>query len=704
MNPNSQTKDSTEVAVWMRDVNKSYGSCRNKLHILQNLQLTVPKGAIYGLLGPSGCGKTTLLKCVVGKLKVDGGTVMCLGAPPGSPGHEVPGCKVGYMPQEIALYNEFTISETLMYFGILHGMSFKKVRERMAFLLEFLSLPNKKQLISTLSGGQKRRVSFAAALLQEPELLILDEPTVGVDPLLRERIWDHMMHIAKTSRITIIITTHYIEEARQANMVGLMRNGHLLAEETPSRLMSSYQMTSLEAVFLKLCQTDQTIINNGSSATPVYRSSTKRYLTYDEPPGEFTDEETPLITSFSVPDPTIYNPTCRQWARSCTPRFRNILASAFKNITVMWRQIGLLIFEFIFPSVQIVLFCLCIGRDPFNLNVAVVNNDNGQLGNIFLQNVENYTIHQNYFHNYSTGLQSVKDGDCWGLLFIDKNFTEDLIIRFLDPKALDNDTLNGGTIQLNLDMTNEQVALIIQEKIIQAFQNFAYSELEQIGRNPALADIPITIMEPPVYGEKKPSFTNFMAPGIVLSITFFMATGLTTLAFVLERKEGLLERGFVAGLTAFEIMLAHVMTQMVVLTVQVTLMLIFAIVVFKVPYRGPLVWVFILVLFQGLCGMNLGILFSAVCDQETSAIQLALASVYPNLLLSGIIWPLEAIPTSLQYISKILPMTYATEAMRCIMSRGWDLTYFPVYRGYIVTLGWCFGILILAAICLRVRL
>lgn len=704
MEGGSKSDSSPEIAVWMRDVCKSYGSCRSKLQILHNLEMTVPKGAIYGLLGPSGCGKTTLLKCVVGKLKVDRGTVMCLGAPPGSPGHAVPGCKVGYMPQEIALYNEFTISETLLYFGILHGMSWAKVKERTAFLLEFLSLPDKSRLINTLSGGQKRRVSFAAALLQEPELLILDEPTVGVDPLLRERIWDHMIYIAKTSKITIIITTHYIEEARQADMVGLMRNGRLLAEETPSQLMMSHQMNNLEAVFLKLCQIDQNVASSADSITGVYKSSTSRQLSYDIPPDQAPDEETPLLSSAPVPDHVIHNATCKQRARSYLPRFRNVLASIFKNVTVMRRQMGLLIFEFIFPSIQIVLFCLCIGRDPFDLNIAVVNQDFGFFGKTFLQNLDNNTLKQTPFCNSSSALQSVKDGDSWGTIFINENFTDDLMIRFATPQSLTNATLNGSTILLHLDMTNEQVALIIQEKVIQGFQNFAFSLLEQIGMNPSLADIPVKIVQPPVYGEKNPSFTNFMAPGIVLSITFFMATGLTTLSFVLERKEGLLERGFVAGLTAFEIMLAHVMTQMLVLAVQVTLMLVFAIALFKVPYRGPLVWVVILVLFQGLCGMNLGILFSAVCDQETSAIQLALSSVYPNLLLSGIIWPLEAIPTGLQYISKILPMTYATEAMRCIMSRGWDMSYFPVYRGYLVTLGWCFGILTLAAICLRVRL
>lgn len=123
------------------------------------------------------------------------------------------------MPQEIALYGEFTIKETMMYFGWIFGMKTEEICERLRFLLEFLDLPSQNRLVKNLSGGQQRRVSFAVALMHDPELLILDEPTVGVDPLLRQSIWNHLVHITKAGQKTVIITTHYIEEARQAHTV-----------------------------------------------------------------------------------------------------------------------------------------------------------------------------------------------------------------------------------------------------------------------------------------------------------------------------------------------------------------------------------------------------------------------------------------------------------------------------------------------------
>ena len=173
----------------------------------------------------------------------------------------IPGPSVGYMPQEVALYGEFTIKETLKFFGFLNGMDSDLIDERAKFLTQLLQLPEESEYVKTLSGGQQRRMSLAVALLSSPELLILDEPTVGVDPILRQIIWRHFTDITSNGNTTIIITTHYIDETKQAHLIGLMRGGRFLAEDMPENLLRRYNTDNLEEVFLRLA-TSQNNNNN----------------------------------------------------------------------------------------------------------------------------------------------------------------------------------------------------------------------------------------------------------------------------------------------------------------------------------------------------------------------------------------------------------------------------------------------------------
>jgi ABC-type multidrug transport system ATPase subunit len=161
--------------------------------------------------------------------------------------------QIGFMPQENSLHDEMSVDETMTFFGCLYHMKTDKLEERKKFLKDLLELPPDHQLVRECSGGQQRRISLSIALLHEPKLLILDEPTVGLDPLLREKIWTHLVHSTRSKQLSIIITTHYIEEAVQADRCGLMRNGVLLDEDAPRLIMERNKCDTLEEAFLKLC-------------------------------------------------------------------------------------------------------------------------------------------------------------------------------------------------------------------------------------------------------------------------------------------------------------------------------------------------------------------------------------------------------------------------------------------------------------------
>lgn len=207
----------------------------------------------YALLGPSGCGKSTLISTMIGKTKLDGGNIKVLGQKVDEDLIDKIGHRMGFMPQETSLVDELTVKELIIFFGNIHRVNEKNLQNRYQEFKKFFELPPDDRMIADCSGGQKRRVSFCVSIIHDPELLILDEPTVGLDPLMREKIWDFLSHESIKRNHSIIITTHYIEEARQANCCGLMRNGVLLAEDSPRNLLQKYQCMTLEDVFLKLC-------------------------------------------------------------------------------------------------------------------------------------------------------------------------------------------------------------------------------------------------------------------------------------------------------------------------------------------------------------------------------------------------------------------------------------------------------------------
>ncbi|KRG02122.1 ABC transporter G family member 23 isoform X5 [Drosophila mojavensis] len=721
----------TQAAVSVRHAFKAYGKKKNANQVLNNLNMTVPKGTIYGLLGASGCGKTTLLSCIVGRRSIDSGEIFVLGGKPGTRGSGVPGKRVGYMPQEIALYGEFSIQETMMYFGWIFGMETKEILERLQFLLNFLDLPSEKRLVKNLSGGQQRRVSFAVALMHDPELLILDEPTVGVDPLLRQSIWNHLVHITKAGQKTVIITTHYIEEARQAHTIGLMRSGHLLAEESPSVLLTMYKCISLEEVFLKLSRIqsqkgDVSQVNFSKMDKPSSSQEggvvglnfhqSKEVLINDSNGSIYTLNQEPYGPP---PSKRQNSPNDEESCQDCFTDLCKITSKGkirallTKNMLRMWRNVGVMLFIFALPVMQVILFCLAIGRDPQGLNLAIVNSEMNNTDTCFWEegchfanlgcrylNHLNTSVTKTYYTDIEDAKAAVRNGDAWGALYITENFTDAFTARVALGRDSDEETIEQSEVKVWLDMSNQQIGIMLNRDIQLAYRDFAMGLLGQCGNNPKLGDVPIQFRDP-IYGTMNPSFTDFVAPGVILTIVFFLAVALTSSALIIERTEGLLDRSWVAGVSPAEILFSHVITQFVVMCGQTTLVLIFMLVVFGVTNNGELFWVIVLTLLQGMCGMCFGFLISSICELERNAIQLALGSFYPTLLLSGVIWPIEGMPVVLRYISLCLPLTMATSSLRSILTRGWAITESDVYVGYLSTLSWILGFLVLTLLVLR---
>jgi ABC-2 type transport system ATP-binding protein len=232
-------------AVEVDRIAKRFGS----IVALDDATLRIRRGEVYGLLGPNGAGKTTLIRSLVGLVAPEQGTVTVLGQR--MPRLDVL-ARIGYMTQQAALYPDLSAEENVRFFGAINGR-LDGVREA----LEFVDLWDRRNsVVGTLSGGMRTRCSLACALVHKPELLLLDEPTVGVDPQLRLQLWDRFRKMAAAGT-TILVSSHVMDEAERCDRLGLIRFGRLLAEGTVAELKARAGVERLEEAFLRLSEVSE---------------------------------------------------------------------------------------------------------------------------------------------------------------------------------------------------------------------------------------------------------------------------------------------------------------------------------------------------------------------------------------------------------------------------------------------------------------
>ncbi|HZU58560.1 MAG TPA: ABC transporter ATP-binding protein [Actinocrinis sp.] len=227
--------------------------------VLKGIGVTIARGTVTGLLGPSGCGKSTLMRAIVGVQKVAAGEVRVLGRPAGDKELRH---RVGYVTQAPSVYADLSIAENLRYFAAILGVP----RDDVQRVIEQVGLQGRERdLVSRLSGGQRARVSLAAALLGTPELLVLDEPTVGLDPVLRTELWD-LFHALAADGATLLISSHVMDEATRCGHLLLMRDGEFIADDTPEALLARTGASEIEAAFLALVAKQSPAAEQGSDA------------------------------------------------------------------------------------------------------------------------------------------------------------------------------------------------------------------------------------------------------------------------------------------------------------------------------------------------------------------------------------------------------------------------------------------------------
>lgn len=246
-----------DTVVEVDGVTKRFG----EIHALDGISLRVPRGIIFGLLGPSGSGKTTLIRIIAGALGCTSGRVTVFGRPQPD---QANAARIGYMTQTAALYPDLSLRENLQFFGTLYGLDGARLRARVAEIATGVELADRLDSpLHTFSGGMLQRASLACALLHDPDLLILDEPTIGLDPVLRRTFWARFRALAEAGR-TLVVSSHVMDEAERCDLLGFMRDGRLLASDTPDALRRLTGHTNLEDAFLILAGEEAPLPQGGA--------------------------------------------------------------------------------------------------------------------------------------------------------------------------------------------------------------------------------------------------------------------------------------------------------------------------------------------------------------------------------------------------------------------------------------------------------
>lgn len=327
-----------------------------------------------------------------------------------------------------------------------------------------------------------------------------------------------------------------------------------------------------------------------------------------------------------------------------------IAARKFSSLRRDKRMFGFII---LMPAIQILLFGIAIGGTPTGLDFAVIDDAEDDRSALILAHLEgsDSLVLDTSFDNVSTAIESVEAGELWGVLHIGAD----------------------GSLVLHLDNSNQQVSNVIIVEV----RNAMTHALESHG-----ISMPMEHAEP-IFGERDPAFIDFLAPGIMTLVCFMFSLILTTMAFVGERHDGTLDRVFAAGTTPAEVLFGHLAAFSTILVGQVGVVILIATQGFDIPVHGSVLLLFALGLLLGWAAMCLGLVVSTKAKSEFQAMQLNMPLMFPVMLLSGILWPVQGLPDWLQPLAWALPTTWCAEAFRSIMVRGWGMEAEIVWTAFV---------------------
>jgi ribosome-dependent ATPase len=579
---------------------------------VDKVNFTIERGEIFGFVGSNGCGKSTTMKMLTGLQPPSEGEALLFGKPLDASDMGVR-YRVGYMSQSFSLYTELTVQQNLDLHAHLFHIPAQKARARIAALVDSFGLKGYlDQQTLDLPLGIRQRVSLAVAIVHEPEILILDEPTSGVDPLARDRFWEILIDLSRNQEVTIFISTHFMNEAERCDRISLMDSGHVLATDTPAGLVKARGVATLEDAFIS-------------------------YL--EEATGQRSSASAPRL-------PVRTHDAARPTSRYSLFSLQRLLAYTIREALELLRDPIRLGFSLLGTTLLMLVFGFGVSTDVNNLSFAVLDQDQSPESRAYLEELRGstYFVEKALIANEADLIGRLKSGDIKAAIEIPPSFGLD--IKRGRPVWVS--ALVDGAMPFRAETIRGYLQSMHQLYLADPTINTT----APVVRPPS--DIEIRFK----YNQDFDSIYAMVPSNIALLLGLFPAI-LMALAVVREKELGSITNLYVTPVTRIEFLLGKQLPYIAVAMANFALMFLMALFVFQVPLRGSFPLLLIGVLIYVTAMTAYGMLISVFTSTQIAALfGTAILTVLPATQFAGMMTPVSSLAGSARVIGRAFPMTY----------------------------------------------
>lgn len=706
-----------EPVIDARHLTRRFGD----LLAVDDVSLQVQRGEIFGCLGPNGSGKSTIIRMLLGILPPSEGEATVLGYDVRRDAESIKR-RIGYMSQQFSLYNDLSVRENLDFYGRIYGLDRPRLADRRETLIQMTSLGDRlEQLAGTLSGGWKQRLALACALIHDPELLFLDEPTAGIDPVARRQLWDLLFDLSAAG-VTLFVTTHYMDEAERCTDVSYVFMSKLLVVGKPDELKSlpevtpagcrrlEFRVASPAEQLSRLRRLDEvqdaTLFGETIHALVTAETTGERLLAQlaipadqaevrdipasledvfvaltrnaeenhveaapDDLPDEGQDGDIAEKSDADRPEPP--GKLHRQRSRTKSRTTDGLWAILVKEFVHIRRQPSTLFFMLVVPVMQTLIFGYAIDTQIEDIPLVVFDLDGRRQGRELAEKFENtrrFEIVQRC-RDHESFRRALTSGRAKAGLLIPPNYTDRLVRG------------EQVHVQVLIDGSDSQVAttalnaanLLGLNLSIQLAQSKEETMQVASARDPAGQPGLAVEMRTRLLFNPNLESSHFFVPGLVGIILQLVTLFLTSFAVVRERELGTLEQLFVTPVGRSGLLLGKLVPYAIVGFVETLIVLCVMIYVFGVPINGSLALLLALSMLFMVCSLGLGLLISTLAKTQLAAVQFAFIIMLPSVLLSGFMFPRSEMPLPIYAVTHLIPVTYFIEILRGIVLRNADI-------------------------------